>query len=133
MLSLLFAHPCPDGIALNQVASVAKTAQTIDSLTLENGQVYAAKVFVDGTYEGDLMARSGTSFTWGRESKAQYNESFGGRREPYSRMDWASASPFNADGSLLFPLVTDAVATPLGTGDSKASTSGLGVVLQYLQ
>ena len=51
----------------SQVESVAKEGTVIKSLTLEDGTTVSGKVFVAGTYEGDLMARSGTSFTWGRE------------------------------------------------------------------
>jgi hypothetical protein len=103
----------------SQVASVVKTGTVLQSLALEDGRVFSGAVFVDGTYEGDLMARSGTSFTWGREPYSAFNESFAGRREPYSRMDWAAVSPFLPDGTLLFPMVTDALAAPLGSGDDK--------------
>ena len=72
------------------------------------------------------MARSGADFTWGRESRAEFNESYAGRGEPYSRMDWAPISPFAADGTLHGPLVTlplsaqnAAFSAPLGTGDDK--------------
>ena len=52
----------------SQVDSVAKEGTQLKSLTLEDGSTYRAKVFIAGTYEGDLMARSGSSFTWGREA-----------------------------------------------------------------
>lgn len=39
-----------------------------------------AKVFIDCSYEGDLLAMSGTSYTWGRESREQYGESLAGVR-----------------------------------------------------
>ena len=52
----------------SQVETVAKEGTEIRSLTLEDGTTATAKVFIAGTYEGDLMARSGTSFTWGREA-----------------------------------------------------------------
>ena len=36
-------------------------------------------MFIDASYEGDLMARSkGVSYTWGREAQSQYNESGAG-------------------------------------------------------
>ena len=52
----------------SQVDSVEKEDTVIKSLRLEDGTVVTGKVFIAGTYEGDLMARSGTSFTWGREA-----------------------------------------------------------------
>jgi hypothetical protein len=38
-----------------------------------------AGVFIDGSYEGDLLAAAGVSWASGREAAAQYNESLGGR------------------------------------------------------
>ena len=52
----------------SQVDSVEKEDTVIKSMRLEDGTVVTGKVFIAGTYEGDLMARSGTSFTWGREA-----------------------------------------------------------------
>ena len=62
----------------SQVERVAKEGTVLKSLTLEGGQTYTAKVFIEGTYEGDLMSRSQTSFTWGREAAATYNEGYAG-------------------------------------------------------
>jgi hypothetical protein len=82
----------------SRVQSVAAAGAKLSSLTLTDGSVYGARMFIEGSYEGDLMARSGVKYTWGREPRSQYNESFAGRREPYSDMDWAPASPFDAQG-----------------------------------
>ena len=37
---------------------------------MENGKVYRAKMFIDATYEGDLMAKAGVSYIVGREGNA---------------------------------------------------------------
>ena len=39
---------------------------------------FSGRVFIDATYEGDLMAKAGVSFFVGRESNEQYNESMNG-------------------------------------------------------
>ena len=49
------------------------------SLTLESGQTVKAKVFFDSTYEGDLLAAAGVSYTVGREPRSTYKESLGGQ------------------------------------------------------
>jgi hypothetical protein len=49
-------------------------------MEMENGQIYRAKLFIDATYEGDLMAKAGVSFTVGREANAKYNETINGVR-----------------------------------------------------
>lgn len=51
------------------------------AIAMEDGASFQARVFADCSYEGDLMAQTGISFTWGRESSAQYGESLAGVRE----------------------------------------------------
>ncbi|MEO5802826.1 MAG: FAD-dependent oxidoreductase [Verrucomicrobiota bacterium] len=41
-----------------------------------------ARMFIDATYEGDLMALAGVSWTLGREANAQYGETVNGVQEP---------------------------------------------------
>ncbi|MDA1061197.1 MAG: FAD-dependent oxidoreductase [bacterium] len=50
----------------------------IQSIQMESGTTFSGKVFIDATYEGDLMALSGVSYTVGRESNSQYNENLNG-------------------------------------------------------
>src|ERR1700682_4619797 len=61
-------------------SGVRKSAGRVQEVRLDNGAVFRAKVFIDATYEGDLMAQSGVSYTWGRESTQQYGESLAGVR-----------------------------------------------------
>jgi hypothetical protein len=50
----------------------------IASVTMESGKAFAGKVFIDATYEGDLMAAAGVSYTVGREPNAKYGETLNG-------------------------------------------------------
>ena len=43
-----------------------------------SGNVYHGKMFVDATYEGDLLAAAGCSYAVGRESNATYGETING-------------------------------------------------------
>ncbi len=61
-----------------RLAGVKKEGARLTELTLENGDVIRARVFVDTTYEGDLMARAGVSHTLEREGNAKYGESYNG-------------------------------------------------------
>jgi hypothetical protein len=54
--------------------------QQIQHVQLSNGDEITARYFVDCSYEGDLMAQAGVSYTYGRESVAEYNESLAGVR-----------------------------------------------------
>ncbi|SEA36336.1 FAD dependent oxidoreductase [Arachidicoccus rhizosphaerae] len=50
----------------------------LGSIRMDNGQVYKAKLFIDASYEGDLMALAGISFAVGREANANYKETING-------------------------------------------------------
>lgn len=63
-----------------RVDKVEKEGAAIKGITLSDGSKITAKTFVDAGYEGDLMARSGVSYTWGRESIEEYGESLAGIR-----------------------------------------------------
>ncbi len=70
---------------LREKDGVRKQGMRITEIVMENGEAYGGKVFADCSYEGDLMAQAKVSYTWGRESMAQYGESLAGVRDrtPY--------------------------------------------------
>src|SRR6202011_4267409 len=57
---------------------VKKDGTRIVSITMETGESYAGKVFIDATYEGDLMAKAGVSYHVGREANKIYGETLNG-------------------------------------------------------
>lgn len=63
---------------LNRKSGVEKKDNSITSITMESGTIYNGKIFIDATYEGDLMAASRVSYTIGRESNSQYGETLNG-------------------------------------------------------
>ena len=91
--------------------SVTKDGPRITSLVTNDG-TFTARVFVDGTYEGDLMAAAGVDWTIGREGKADYGESLAGKQYPKQKMN---INGFDDEGKLL-PLVT--------TDDARRGRSG---------
>ena len=50
----------------------------IQHITLEDGRCYKAQVFIDATYEGDLMAAAGVTYAMGREGNEPYGETLNG-------------------------------------------------------
>lgn len=62
------------------VDTVTKDGAKITGITLTDGTKLTAKVFVDASYEGDLMARAGVKYVVGRESKAEFGEDAAGIR-----------------------------------------------------
>ncbi len=63
---------------LNRNFGITKEGNRIVEVEMENGSRYRGKMFIDATYEGDLMAAAGVSYTLGRESNKQYGETLNG-------------------------------------------------------
>ncbi len=57
---------------------VQKKDSRIIALVMESGSIFRAKMFIDATYEGDLLAIAGVSYTIGRESNSKYDETLNG-------------------------------------------------------
>jgi len=63
---------------LNRETGVVKKNQKITSIKMDNGRVYNGKMFIDATYEGDLLAAANVEYTVGREANAKYGETLNG-------------------------------------------------------
>jgi hypothetical protein len=63
-----------------RLASVKKDGARIVEITMENGNVFRAKTFIDASYEGDLMAKAGVKYMIGREANARFGETLDGVR-----------------------------------------------------
>ena len=66
------------GERLDRAAGVIKVDNRIVEIIMENGSRYAGRMFIDATYEGDLMAVAGVSYTVGREANNHYGETLNG-------------------------------------------------------
>jgi hypothetical protein len=68
---------------LQSVDAVAGQVRSLVTRHYETGVEtrFIGTVFVDGTYEGDLMAQAGVLYRVGREARAEYNESLAGLTE----------------------------------------------------
>lgn len=87
---------------LREKTAVKKAGTRVTAIEVENGATFHAEVFVDSTYEGDLMAQSGVSYTWGREGTSQYDESLAGvRGETPKHQFTVNVSPYISDRKLL--------------------------------
>ncbi len=89
---------------------VEKNGARIVGLRTSAG-LHTAKVFIDATYEGDLMARAGVVWHIGRESRDEYGESLAGRQYPKQKL---AINGFDANG-LPLPFITS-----LRPGDDQA-------------
>lgn len=66
------------GERLDLNAGVEKDGARITKIKMESGRELAGRMFIDASYEGDLMAKAGVSYTVGREANSQYNETLNG-------------------------------------------------------
>jgi len=64
-----------------RLASVKRNGRRLTEVRMQNGTVFRAKMFIDATYEGDLMAKARVSYHVGREANARYGETLNGIRE----------------------------------------------------
>lgn len=115
----------------HRVEAVRKDGNRIASLTAGNGAAFKARVFIDATYEGDLMARAGASYAVGREGRDQFGESLAGRREiaPFDGGGIAAPVPAYDNAGKLLPLMTDADPGVPGQGDRKVQAYNLRVCM----
>jgi len=63
---------------LDRQKGVKKDGERIVAITMLSGKTFAGKMFIDATYEGDLMAAAGVKYHVGREAKSVYGEEWNG-------------------------------------------------------
>ena len=115
-----------------RLLSAVKKEGKIQQITVEpsNGsrqslRTVQAKMFIDCTYEGDLMAKAGVSYTVGREANSQYNETWNGVQMLDKHQFPEGIDPYRVPGNpasgLLWGISTATLA-PNGTGDKLLQT-----------
>lgn len=101
--------------------TVLKKGTKIAQFKTENGKVFKAKIFIDATYEGDLLAATGVSYVVGREANAQYNETMNGIRAETDHAQFGvKVNPYknpNDPQSGLIPTIQDEPFGPAGAAD----------------
>jgi len=130
-VNLVFDAPL-DGVGLG---ADEQGAPRIDWLAAA-GTRYAAAVFIDASYEGDLLAAAGVPYAVGREDTALYGESLAGRQEVVPGMHNfpAGISPFlndptGRDPGPLLPQIKPEPLAPVGAGDGGIMSYGYRVCL----
>lgn len=104
---------------------VSKKRGKIRSFRTLSGKLYNGKMFIDATYEGDLMAAAGVSYHVGREANSVYNEKWNGVQTEvfqHGHHFKAKISPYkieNDPSSGLLPEVSAEPAGAYGSGDKR--------------
>ena len=119
------------GERLDLKGGVRKEGVRIDRVAMVSGRTFAAKVFIDATYEGDLMARAGVTYIVGREPNSQYGETLNGSF-PFPPAAFPKISPYVVPGdpkSGLLPRVEPVPPGPKGSGDRRVQAYNFRVCL----
>ena len=104
---------------------IVKESGSIRSFRTLNGKIYQGKMFIDATYEGDLMALAGVKYHVGREANSVYGEKWNGVQTEvfqHGHHFKAKISPYKIENdpkSGLLPEVSDKPAGTYGSGDNK--------------
>lgn len=114
---------------LREKNGVIKRGRRITQILTEDGQIWRAKVFIDSSYEGDLMAQAGVSYTVGRESTHVYHESLAGVRTNTPKHQFLWPTPAYDSRHHLWPYVDPGPLAPGGSGDKKVQSYNFRMVL----
>ncbi|WP_229598155.1 FAD-dependent oxidoreductase [Runella aurantiaca] len=104
---------------------ITKKSGGITSIKTLSGNVYQGKMFIDATYEGDLMALAGVKYHVGREANSVYGEKWNGVQAgvfQHGHYFKANVSPYKIEGDPKSGLLPEVSAEPIaenGTGDNK--------------
>jgi len=120
---LLQAAGVPVVATLEAAAAALSADRRVTSIATADGKNVSGGVFIDASYEGDLLVAAGVSTATGREPAARYGEPRGGVTTAYAYCGWEDpvdfclrVSPFGADGELLPFMTSRALGAP-GEGD----------------
>ena len=111
---------------LDRTKGVSKRDGRIESISMLSGRTFKAKMFIDATYEGDLMAAAGVSYHVGREANSVYGEQWNGiQLEAYKHHKhyfMTPISPYKIPGdpkSGVLPYVSTEPPGKTGDGDHR--------------
>lgn len=120
-----FQIPVVRNAKLNRESGVSVKDGRIESIQTLDGTVYCGQMFIDATYEGDLMAAAGVEYTVGREANSQYGEQWNGNQVGvlhHGHWFKAKISPYNVPGdpaSGKLKYVDDSVPGEYGEADDR--------------
>ena len=103
-----------------QLKEVHKKGVRITSFSTEQDKEFKGRVFIDATYEGDLLATAGVSYAVGREAKDVYDETMAGVQPHVGARQWMDPiSAYDEASGNLLPGIQEVGWPELGTGDRK--------------
>lgn len=109
---------------LDRGKGVTVRKNRITEIAMLDGTAYRSRVFMDASYEGDLMAAAGVTYAVGREPNSRYGETLNGvqTRNAVSHQFEYDVSPYvvpDDPSSGLLPRLHDEGPGEEGSGDTK--------------
>lgn len=117
----LLAEAKVPSLAGRSVTAVKRAGGRISAMTLDDAGEIAARVFIDASYEGDVMALAGVRYAVGREAASRFGETLNGvRGETPEHQFRVQVDPYRRPGdphSGLIPCVQEGAPGVAGEGD----------------
>jgi hypothetical protein len=102
-----------------RLATVRTSGARIESISTLKGDTFEAAVFIDASYEGDLLAKAGVAYSVGREGSSEFNESIAGVQKHSPAHQWPGPVPGRDEKGGLLPCIQPGPLEAPGTGDRK--------------
>ena len=113
---------------LRESGGVVKQGLRVIEVITDNGARFSGKIFADCSYEGDLMAQAKISYTWGRESMAQYGESLAGVRDRTPKHQFTVDIPARDEKGELLPEISPLPRGKDGEADKRVQAYNFRVI-----
>ncbi len=128
---------------LREAGVSVRFCQYIDQATVTNGKLteisllgglrVSAKMFIDASYEGDLMARAGVNYFVGREDNSVYDETLNGVQVPKYHQFSHFVDPYVKEGDpasgLLPGILAEDISDQIGKGDKRVQAYNFRVCM----
>ena len=114
---------------LRERGGVRKRGASITELVMENGARFRGKLFVEASYEGDVMQQAGVRYAVGRESTSTYGESLAGVRPKDRNHQFDVRVPARDEDGKLLPEISPQPRGEIGAGDARVQAYNFRLIL----
>ena len=117
------------GQRLRERRGVVKNGTVIKEIVTEKGHRLRGKIFLDSSYEGDLMAQAGVTYTIGREGQSRYGESLAGVRPRDKNHQFDVRVASRDQSGRLLPEISPRARGEIGSGDARVQAYNFRLIL----
>ena len=114
---------------LRERGGVRKNGARIEELVMENGARFRGRLFIESSYEGDVMKQAGVSYTVGREPASQYGESLAGVRPKDRNHQFDYKVPARDENGTLLAEISPLPRGEIASGDKRVQAYNFRLIL----